>query len=235
VTDAIRLRAPDDPRPKVDVGRPFRRLNGGWLGLDFVNTVPGWLSDPEHESERDWGDRIAGERLVAYGDLALWSRLEDLMDEPSADALVRAATADPETAALVVERAHGFRASLYRLFRAAIEEWAPLQEDIEVLNRERAVLVKNEVVVRSGAAYGTEWHGRASDLQALLWPPLRSALALLTDPELLARVGRCGGPECGWLFIDVGRGRRRRWCDSRDCGNIVKVRAYRRRQRGERP
>jgi len=45
-----------------------------------------------------------------------------------------------------------------------------------------------------------------------------------------ARIGMCGGGLCGWLFLDESRGKRRRWCDMKDCGNREKARRYYRQQ-----
>nr|WP_255307967.1 CGNR zinc finger domain-containing protein [Streptomyces marincola] len=32
---------------------------------------------------------------------------------------------------------------------------------------------------------------------------------------------------CGWFFIDSSRGRRRRWCSMKTCGNQAKAARYR--------
>lgn len=56
--------------------------------------------------------------------------------------------------------------------------------------------------------------------------------ALLRLPS--ERLGAC--PACGWMFYDVTRGGRRRWCSMATCGNRSKVRQHRRRDnplRGE--
>lgn len=225
----VRLTLPADPRPRVDVGLPFRRMNASWLALDFVNTVPGWLPSAERRAGRDWADRTAGERLIVYDDLILWSRLAGVLRDGSTRHLRRAAARDPGAAAAVVRRAHALRVALYRLFRAISRGWSPLAEDLDTFNRELRRLRDGEVLVHSPAGFQLEWAG-AHELQALLWPPLRSALALLLQPDLAARIGQCGGDGCNWLFVDVGRGRTRQWCDIRDCGNLAKVRAYRSRK-----
>ncbi|HEX6063495.1 MAG TPA: hypothetical protein VFZ04_04695, partial [Longimicrobiales bacterium] len=87
----VRLTLPADPRPRVDVGLPFRRMNASWLALDFVNTVPGWLPSAERRAGRDWADRTAGERFIVYEDLILWSRLAGVLRDGSARHLRRAA------------------------------------------------------------------------------------------------------------------------------------------------
>lgn len=223
----VRIAAPVDPRPRLDVGPPFRRLNGGWLALDFVNTVPGWTGD----SHAGLLDTPAGERLETYDDLVTWSRLEDLFDEGTARALMRASAADPSAAADVVRRAHALRHRLNRLFRSAITNRESRADDVRGVNDELRRLNAGAKLEPSDDAWVEIWSGDEGVLDAPLWSVLHSARTLLTTPELLRKVGQCSGPGCGWLFIDVGRGRSRRWCDTRDCGNVAKVRAYRRRQR----
>ena len=48
------------------------------------------------------------------------------------------------------------------------------------------------------------------------------AVTLLTDHERLARLTRCPGHDCGWLFLD--RTGRRRWCSMAACGSREKMR-----------
>ncbi len=45
------------------------------------------------------------------------------------------------------------------------------------------------------------------------------------------RVKVCENPDCGWVMVDSSRNRSRRWCDGAECGNVMKVRRYRRRHR----
>ena len=65
--------------------------------------------------------------------------------------------------------------------------------------------------------------------------PVRAALAAIardaveTIARRSGRLRRCEGTHCGRLFVDVSRGRRRRWCSMARCGNRVKVAAFRRR------
>ncbi len=46
------------------------------------------------------------------------------------------------------------------------------------------------------------------------------------DPR---RLKNCANPECGWLFYDDSPAISRVWCDSRTCGNLMKVRRFRER------
>ncbi|MFC0530459.1 CGNR zinc finger domain-containing protein [Phytohabitans kaempferiae] len=50
------------------------------------------------------------------------------------------------------------------------------------------------------------------------------AITLILDPPPRA-VRACD--RCGWFFIDSSRGRRRRWCSMKTCGNQAKAARYR--------
>jgi predicted RNA-binding Zn ribbon-like protein len=53
-------------------------------------------------------------------------------------------------------------------------------------------------------------------------------LLLLGEP---ARLKRCAGHDCAWLFYDRSKNASRRWCLMSDCGTNDKVRRFRQRQR----
>lgn len=46
----------------------------------------------------------------------------------------------------------------------------------------------------------------------------------------LARVRICGNADCRWIFYDRSKNRGRKWCGP-TCGNLMKVRRFRRRRR----
>jgi predicted RNA-binding Zn ribbon-like protein len=46
-----------------------------------------------------------------------------------------------------------------------------------------------------------------------------------------SRMKTCPGPHCGWVFYDGSRNRSRQWCSMELCGNRVKGREFRARQR----
>lgn len=57
-----------------------------------------------------------------------------------------------------------------------------------------------------------------------------SADELLRSPDT-AKVRRCAGRGCEWLFIDGTRNHSRRWCRAEDCGNRERARRHYRRTR----
>lgn len=60
---------------------------------------------------------------------------------------------------------------------------------------------------------------------------IASAFAELVADDGGQRIKACGNEHCRWAFYDGSRNRSRRWCDSSECGNVMKARAFRQRQR----
>jgi predicted RNA-binding Zn ribbon-like protein len=209
----------------------FGKQVGGRLCLDFANTVRGRIGHPGSGRTRDNADCVVGERLVSYEALLRWGAISGALTEGEVDALERVAWEKPGEAVAVLARSLALREALYRVFKAVVEGWTPETEDLDVLNAELRVARARERLV-STPRLGWEWDASPTALDRVLWPVVSSAAELLTGPDL-ERVGQCPGAECGWLFLDASRSRRRRWCDMADCGNRAKVHRFRRRHGGE--
>ena len=59
-----------------------------------------------------------------------------------------------------------------------------------------------------------------------------SAAALLARAADRDRVKICPGDDCGWMFLDESRNRRRTWCAMDMCGNRAKARRHYQRKTG---
>lgn len=101
--------------------------------------------------------------------------------------------------------------------------------DLALLNRELAAARARERVVAGDKGFAWEWERPAPGLARMLWPVVRSVAELLTSPALVL-TRECQGEDCGSLFLDTSRNRTRCWCDMSDCGNLAKVRRFRRRR-----
>jgi predicted RNA-binding Zn ribbon-like protein len=116
--------------------------------------------------------------------------------------------------------AHATRHTLERLFTT------PTRADGRSFALAYAQALGKAELAQAGASFRFE---AASGVEAILLPVLESARELLTGPEL-ARVRRCGAPDCGWLFVDRSRNGTRRWCRMDGCGAREKMRRYRARR-----
>lgn len=180
------------------------RLVGGRLCLDFLNTAD-WSSS---------GD-VLHEKLTDQRDLEIWCRRVKLGK--------RIALEDPAT----LDELRAFRASLRRLFLAAVTGEKPKKKDLAHFNQ---VLEMDSscapLAVRQGAFAFNK------DIPVAQAIGL-SALAVLTQPTEIERVEVCPSDDCGWLFLDESKNRRRRWCSMETCGNRAKARRHYQRQTTE--
>lgn len=182
------------------------RLIGGRLCLDFLNTAD-WTAE----------GTVVDEKLGDLEDLATWSRAVGL---------------DPRSAvktAADIEALRRFRASLRRLFLTAMAGEKPKRNDLAQLNQAlEAATETAPLAIRRGQL------SFARDLAFEKMIAL-SAVSVLTTAQELERIEICPSENCGWLFLDESKNRRRRWCSMETCGNRAKARRHYQRHSGERP
>ncbi|HEU5211103.1 MAG TPA: CGNR zinc finger domain-containing protein, partial [Longimicrobiales bacterium] len=177
-------------------------------------------------------DRPEREWLTSYGALLEWAVFVEVLRRPDMRRLGAAAAERPPRASAVLARALKLRQATYRLLRASLEGWKPDLADIAVLDDELRVARLHQ---RLGGPLPLRlsWDDDHAALDRMLWPVALDAAELLGSTDL-DRIGQCPGDNCGWMFLDESRGRRRRWCDMADCGNVAKVRRFRAREAASR-
>jgi predicted RNA-binding Zn ribbon-like protein len=190
---------------------------GGNSALDLVNTVSGWGYAPE-----DW--------VPDMESFLIWSRLSGLLDKRETAQAARLA----ETSAAAAERelasVKGLRFALWGLV-TSLQQRKPVKPgDLSVVNEwVRRLALSEQVAVKNGRVEFVP----NRDISALELIGLRvtaAALTLLKHPPV-RRIKTCPGENCGWKFLDRSKNRSRRWCDMAVCGNVVKAREYRARNR----
>jgi predicted RNA-binding Zn ribbon-like protein len=184
------------------------QLFGGTLSLDFANSVD-WSHD-----ETQLGPETDALRTPA--DLARWGRRLGVLGRGGH------ATDDAELAA-----AHSLRAAVYALFAAVARESVPPRDALERVARDHAEAAGAGELVRHDGAWRLEW--ARSEPRLLRFAVADDAVRLLGDADRLARVRRCPGADCGWLFLDASG--RRKWCSMDTCGSRAKMRRLYARQR----
>jgi predicted RNA-binding Zn ribbon-like protein len=172
--------------------------------------------------------------LDSYGDLVDWSKAAGQIDEQTARQLLGHAGKDEDGGRRALSRAIELREVIYRLIVAAISGARADQVDVLAFDSALRDARARLRLVQDGEAFGWRWADLADSLDGPLGPVLESAAQLLTSPADLARVRRCGGESCDWLFIDNTKNRSRRWCSMSGCGNRAKAKRHYQRQRAER-
>jgi predicted RNA-binding Zn ribbon-like protein len=210
--------------------RPVRqvKLIGGRLCLDFVNSVGGRAPDPSRKWTGPAALTVRDDKLRDYFDLLAWSRRTGLLAEPEAQTLAREAGRNPEKGAAVFSRAVALREAIYRICAAAIVGQPPPASDLHLLNQELSIAHGRLRLAAGKENFVWEWTETKKALDRMLWLIADSAAELLTTGDL-SRLKQCPGDDCGWLFEDTSKNRRRQWCAMQDCGNLAKVRRFRSR------
>ncbi len=188
------------------------RLLGGWLCLDFVNSI---------ENRAGHGPE---DFLTSYPDLVRWGAHAGLVTDATAARLIVRAAADEPAAREALQQALALRAALHRLFLAIASRQRPDPADLERLRRAYADAMSGATLVPANERFAWAWRSDEQRLDHLLWPVARSAVELLTtgDPR---RIKVCENPYgCGWLFYDASKNGSRRWCSMEGCGSQVKMR-----------
>ncbi|WP_232661038.1 CGNR zinc finger domain-containing protein [Pseudonocardia sp. TRM90224] len=174
----------------------------GDAALDFANTV--FRRRPE----------LGSDLLTDTAVLAEWLRRAGVVA-----GVVAGEQEQADGAGVDLVEARQLRALLWELFDACVEgrdlPGAALASVFEVLRRG----LGDGGLVVSAEGVPTVRGSR----HALAAVALR-AVKLMVTP---------GGPpirtcdRCGWFFLDASRGRRRRWCSMKTCGNQAKAARYR--------
>jgi predicted RNA-binding Zn ribbon-like protein len=197
-------------RPHPQESPESIELLGGRLCLDFANSVD-WTEAGEPLDE-------ASDALLEPDGLARWGRR-------LLGAGVLPAVGPGELAA-----ARELRASTYRAFAALAEGRRPPPADLELIAGSHAEAAAAARLAPEGGSWRMTWP--AAHPRRIRFAVAADAVQLLADAELLARLRRCPGRRCGWLFLD--RSGRRKWCSMASCGSREKMRRLYERQRAVR-
>ncbi|HEY7891096.1 MAG TPA: CGNR zinc finger domain-containing protein, partial [Solirubrobacteraceae bacterium] len=118
------------------------------------------------------------------------------------------------------------RDAVHCLFSSISRDKAPSKKDLEVLMSNYTQAVKHASLLAGENFYMLDW--LAHDPRRIRYAVATDAVALLADPRRLARVSRCPGRGCGWLFLNTSG--RRRWCSMTTCGSRDKMRRLHQRR-----
>jgi predicted RNA-binding Zn ribbon-like protein len=174
--------------------------------LDLVNTVSWRL---------DGGERAEG--LTAYTDVLDWCVESDLLSTADAASLSVLAASDAATAAQERDLVISAREQAYAALFAADATAA-----IGLADLYRAAIAAADLV---RVADHWEWRERENDLSLPRHRIIRGLAALLERDDL-DRLHQCEDAKCGWVYLDTSPRRNRRWCNTKDCGDRHRARAY---------
>lgn len=178
-------------------------LDGGWLCLDFTNTV----------STRK---PVKGEEyLNTWGDFALWVRRLGVLSEAEFQVWEKMPPGD-------MDEVRALREAIYDLFDYHAKKGIIHPAHLDTLNGflHEVYMYTCIKLTDSGLQRGIF---KKTYLEKPLWLIALSAESLLLS-DRLHRVKACDN--CGWLFLDTSKNATRRWCNMHTCGSQTKAKAW---------
>lgn len=183
---------------------PKHEFAGGRLCLDFCNT----LSRGPGEGPRD--------RIDSAAAFSAWAKR-----------LGRCEVGPPTPDQLA--RLRDFRRALLAIFDAAVEMTGPAPENLRALEAEIADFRRSDRLISPVNGRFALVDSTEAPVERLRHDIARDAAQLLLGDDI-ARLKRCPGDDCLWLFFDSSKNLSRRWCAMEDCGSRHKVRRFRQRR-----
>lgn len=181
---------------------PVSKLVAGHIALDFCNTAGEHLAARYDEMLFDWETFLR------------WCVQAGILAETSYAPLAR----QPFPIEPVIQ----LRECIYRCALALARGKRLAAADLEAVTDAAHGALPAIHAGKKGLRWEPESARCSQQLRALL---AREALSLFCSPRA-ARIGVCEGGACGWLFLDESRGKRRRWCDMKDCGSRAKAKSF---------
>jgi predicted RNA-binding Zn ribbon-like protein len=187
------------------------------LSIRFVNTVAWRLREPSEE-------RLGSPELLLQ-----WMQRNGLIAPEDARRVTRAWRAQPQRAVQIHRTAIELREAIYALLLCQLAGQRPPAAALHFLS---------DFLWRRPSGLGLDWKDgnlawrskTASDPTLDLLQPIALSAAELLMGNRAHRIRQCEDDRgCGWLFVDESRLQNRRWCSMGDCGNVAKIRRYRKR------
>jgi len=176
-------------------------FDGNNLCLDFINTIHNRYA----EVPRDY--------LINKDAWIEWLQKQGLLE----NGLIT------DSCKFNLQQIRQLRELLYRLVFGIMNSGNILKKDISEYNFYVSKWKKATMFsVENGIPY-EEVNVDSSNLNSYLLLIVEQAHQLLLIEDI-KRIKECSN--CGWLFLDISKSNRRKWCNMKTCGNEVKARRH---------
>jgi predicted RNA-binding Zn ribbon-like protein len=168
--------------------------------------------------------------LRTYDDLLSWSRQAGFLSPADSDHLVAVARQVDRDPASTLNTARSLREAIFDVFQNLSNGHEANPTDLATIATLRVEGMTHASLLARPEGFVFAIAPEVESLARPLWLIAESATQVLLSNDW-RRVRLCPGDACGWLFLDGTKNGNRRWCDSADCGNRARGRAYTQRHR----
>jgi predicted RNA-binding Zn ribbon-like protein len=184
---------------------------GGHSGLDFVNSV------------KYRGSSNNGDRLVEFLDIVKWAHIAELLDAAECRLLMQA-----NKSAKKIGKLHSeicvFREAVRVVLAPNSQSKPTFSNAAQIVERAISKLRPDVRIDRETRALVQSFPvQKPRDLMARIVDCVRDLLSQRSG----LKIKTCDGHDCDWMFVDRTKAKRRKWCDTRTCGNNARVRRHR--------
>ncbi len=123
---------------------------------------------------------------------------------------------------------HELRALMQRVVQALLQQHAPTEQDIILLNSyldkipsKLELRAKDEHFQLQQVPLNSGWENVLGEVAV--------SFAMLLAQHDISRIKQCENPDCRWVYYDESANQTRRWCED-SCANLIRVRRFRARQ-----
>lgn len=191
-------------------------LIGGSAALDFVNTTV---------SRRG---RLGPDLLASYEDLLTFFERSFKARWEVIERLTITAERDAPAAERTLNYGLKMRDAIGSVFDNLAQGLEPHPTDLDKLVRATKGSWECRELAHLESSYRWVW-SVTDDLSLPVNAVAETALELLLNGDLHARIRACPGSNCGWLFVDTSKNGRRKWCSEADCGAAARMKRHRQR------
>ena len=187
-------------------------LDGGWLCLNFVNTVRSRCVEPN----------IC--YLPTNDDVLKWAKRVNLFSNKEISEIMLYNEKYPDIAGKKHKRVINIRETLYQMFSAIANDIPPSGSVLKKFNKYLSETFDNlKIVINKNRMVTEDWQKKDAGMHQFQLIIIRSAYELLKS-DLLITLKQC--ENCGWLFLDRSKNRSRKWCSMGTCGSSEKSKRY---------
>jgi predicted RNA-binding Zn ribbon-like protein len=188
----------------------LRDFVGGHPVIDFVNTV----TARNTATPDDW--------LDSYATLLGWASLSAL----TIPAVPGKPEPDRADAQAELRRCRELREALHATMTSVLDDSPVPRTAVSTLQANWRLAAAHARLDLSTAPFQLRYDQHGPALSVVRRTLTAAAVELLTDLPR-ERLRKCPGERCGWIFLDLSKAGRRRWCDMATCGTADKNRRRR--------
>ncbi|MCP4977561.1 MAG: hypothetical protein GY931_15520 [Maribacter sp.] len=194
------------------------RLDGVRLCLNFINTLHDRIEEPKQDYLSSLDYLIQWAFKAGSINLDVKKELQEVLNSKNINGKG------------FLRKAIQLRELLHRIFISIINDEKISKQDLDKFNGILGIYFSKLQLNLCGRTFEEGWNLPIDHPNQIIAPIVKDSYLLITEGRL-DRIKEC--PKCGWLFYDVSKNGKRKWCSMEVCGSRAKALDWYRRQQND--